>query len=134
MPEHSSYHGTITGDEAQHRLRQFNTRGYLTRFSRTKDCYVLSVYEPDTARGRLKPYVQHFKITTETVPYGGIWGWLGSKKDVYQIDHSEMNFDSLDEMLYYYEKNRIDPGFQDIGIRITKEKYSEKNPNLALIE
>ncbi len=49
---------------------------------------------------------------------------------VYQIDYLDMNFDSLDKMLYYYEKNRIDPGFQDIGIPIKKEKYLEKSLNL----
>ena len=121
MPEHSSYHGTIKGREAALRLMEFETRCYLTRYSRVRDCYVLSVYEPDKT---IKPNVQHFKIIIKTVKFGGILGWFQSQKNVYQINEKE--FESPEELLQYYEKNRIDPGFQDIGRCIAKQSYLEK--------
>ena len=119
MTEHSSYHGSIRGREAQYRLREFGTRCYLTRHSHANRSYRLSVYEPETIRNHIRHRIKHFKITVNKWP--SIWGlkW----KDVYKIKGKE--FDSADKMFCYFEKNRIDPVFQDIGKCVTEKEYFE---------
>ena len=105
MGEHSSYHQSIPGDEAERRLRRFGGHCYLTRYSETRKCYVLSVFENQ------KPYsvVRHFKII---------------KKDgKFNIYGKSTTFDDLQSMLTHYEQNRIDPALRSIGHEYEESVY-----------
>ncbi len=116
MAEHSSYHGVITGKEAAHRLKEVGTRCYLTRYSRTQRCYILTVYEQELIAEHITPGIQDIKIV--------ITQQVRKRVNRYQVGARE--FDNPDKMLRYYEKNRIDPGLQDIGRCITKREYFER--------
>lgn len=42
-----SYHGAITGEEAERKLREHGGNCYLTRYSESREVYVLSVYKDE---------------------------------------------------------------------------------------
>lgn len=133
MAEHSSYHGAIRGEEAERRLKEFGTNCYLTRYSRSQGCYMLSVYKPELFAEQIEHGIKNFKITITRVSHRRVFS---SRSNQYQI--GARKFNSPAEMLQYYEKNRIDPGFQDIGRCVTEREYLEllrtknkesRNPN-----
>lgn len=59
IKEHVGYHEMITGKEAEQRLKKHGGHCYLTRYSKIKDCYILSVYE------HLNASTWHFKIAID---------------------------------------------------------------------
>lgn len=103
MEENSSYHQSITGEEAEERLRTFGKHGYLTRYSESNRQYVLSVYKP---RGRnQREVMKHFKLVRKS-------SFLGKK---WKIDGHHKNFTLIALLLRHYERNRIDPALRTIG-------------------
>jgi hypothetical protein len=52
-----STHQAITGEEAMQRLKQHGGLCYLTQYSKSNNCYILSVYED-----RAPPVIEHFQI------------------------------------------------------------------------
>ena len=106
MGEHSSYHNSIPGQEAERRLKLFSRHCYLTRYSELSNCYVLSVYQKE----KPKDIIKHFKITLKD----------GRK---HKIDGKSMEFESISELLNHYEQNRIDFALKSIGDNCTKEKH-----------
>ena len=111
MGEHESYHKTITGEEAEERLRQHGGHCYLTRYSRMKECYVLSVFEHQKP---LNPEIDHFEIVVES-------------DGKHRINGKSMAFNSIHQLLEYYEQNRINPAFKSIGTMYTEEDYITSN-------
>ena len=108
MDEHPSYHGAISGEEAEKRLKICCTHGYLTRYSENSQCYVLSVYQEFPH----EEVVKHFPITFTS---------NGGQK-MYKISSDEEP-KGLQAMLTYYECNRIDPALKNIGGCVSLQEY-----------
>ena len=98
LGEHESYHEMIDGKEARRRLQLFHKHCYLTRFSETSDCYILSVYKRQTPND----VFINFEIVIK-----------GNGK--VQIKGKKKEFDNIKELLNHYENNRIDPALSSIG-------------------
>ena len=104
LGEHPSYHQSITSDEAEHRLQKCGGHCYLTRFSESNERYILSVYQD------IPTYtIKHYRITVE-------------RGDIY-IEGKKRYFDSIRELLAFYENNRIDPAFKTIGRQYAEDEY-----------
>ena len=114
MGEHSSYHQSIPGDEAERRLKKFDTHCYLTRFSNRGDCYVLSVYMQQTPTDVMK----HFKIIIKD----------DCKVLIYGKDYE---FDYIEQLLGHYENNRIDPALPTIGKNCVEKEYKDRKEREA---
>ena len=105
MGEHASYHESIDHKEAERRLRKYGgDRSYLTRYSKYKKCYVLSVYQKVPEKES-----KHFKIDVQDGKCN-----IQGRTDV---------CDDITQMLEHYEKNRLDPSFRNIGKKFTREDY-----------
>lgn len=98
MEEHPSYHEAITGEEAKERLKKKGCHCYLTRYSKSQNCYVLSVLKPQQSMD----FVWNFKI-------------VFSKDEKKKICGLTKEFDNIIALLEHYEHNRIDPGLSSIG-------------------
>ena len=61
IPPHKGYHKCITGEEAKERLSKCKNLCYLTRYSKNRRCYILSVYQPQTLINNEE--IQHFEIS-----------------------------------------------------------------------
>ena len=110
MDHHDSYHSDISGEEAEFRLKAFQTRSYLTRYSTNHKQYLLSVYQPVLRGTRVKHETKHFTITFKH----------GDRK-IYKITDRE--FDSLEEMLKTYESETIDHSLPNIGRMVSMTEY-----------
>lgn len=109
MGEHGSYHGVIAAEEAEFRLQQSGIpHCYLTRYSKDKNIYVLSVY----MKGRPNNVIEHYHI--------------GKKDDMYQIEGKMEKFDSTEELLQHYIANRISPSVPNIGECYKWEDYDAR--------
>ena len=117
MEEHISYHGPITQDDAVKRLKKSGINCYLTRYSTSLGMYVITAY-------RKKP---------ETVGNFGLIVNLRSETDRYRIFKMERKFMNIDEMLRFYETNRIHPTFANIGRRYTQQDHIDNNPGPCTI-
>ena len=107
MGEHESYHENITGKEAEKRLKKLKKRSYLTRYSEIEESYILTVFEPRTP----KYVIQHYKIIIENGRCN--------------IDGKERDFENIDELLIYYERNRIHNAFKNIGQKYTLAEHND---------
>ena len=95
MPDHPAYHEEITGEIAEGRLRAKSGPCFLFRYSEVEKCYQISIKYDDK--------VMHIKLQID--------------KDApsYQLDGSEKNFNSLDDLIKYYQKNALSPAIRKIG-------------------
>ena len=108
LPDHPGYHESITGEEAERRLKSFGRNGYLTRYSKDKQSYFLSVFSQQIPEDE----IMHFKIIV--------------KKKQPRIDGKMKEFDDIKKLLKHYEENRIDPGLKTIGQKCTLEEFNQK--------
>ncbi len=98
MPDHRSFHGIITGDQAdQILMTNRKERCYLTRYSTNQEAYVLSIKVP----GIEHPLHYRLKIDNNACRY--------------ELSGTQVTFDSLDKLLSHYENNYIDGLVQSIG-------------------
>ena len=103
MEEHTSYHKTISAEEAEQRLKKCGRdRCYLTRYCDENKNYVLSMRQKMPTR-----VIKHFKIEVQNGKCN-----IHNKPDV---------FDDIPQMLQHYEHNRLDPDFETIGKRFTED-------------
>ena len=109
FPEHEGYHHIISTREAQKRLKQRGGFCYLTRYSRRKQSYILSIYKSNPTKT-----FKHLIIDK----YRGDGG-----SEQFKIRDKDKAFNSIQEMLAYYEKNAIDPDFKNIGRKYTEDEY-----------
>ena len=116
LAEHNGYHEAISGREAEGRLKKCGGHCYLTRYSRIKLCYVLSVYEQ---RRQTKSVLMHFQITIEG---------NGELK----IRGKGKTFPTIQSLLEYYQENRIDPNLKNIGRPYMKEDYEHSTKCMIL--
>ena len=105
LEEHSSYHQSISGKEAERRLKRHGGLCYLTRYSEAKRSYILTVYQKSPTYA-----MKHFKIMID----------CNGKKS---IEKKQMKFDTVGELLTHYESTRLDPAFRTIGERFTEDDY-----------
>ncbi len=107
MEEHSSYHQSIPGVEAERRLKKSGLgHCYLTRYSEQDGCYKLTIYK----KQRPLDVFKHFLISTGHC----------------RIQGKEERFESIQELLEHYENNRIDPALKTIGKNYTEEEYERR--------
>ena len=107
LGEHKSYHQSINKEEAERRLSLYGKHSYLTRYSRRKGQYMLTVFQRQTP----KDEVIEFKITINNGKYC--------------IEGREDNeYGDIGSLLHYYENHRIHPSFKTIGKSYTLEKYN----------
>ena len=93
-----SYHGVITGVEAEKRLKKNGGNVHLIRYSKTRLVYVLSVY-----RGKEDPpIVMHYDMK-----------WHRDQK--YEIMGAGYRFKTVRDVLNYYRKNPVDHQVNGIG-------------------
>ncbi len=117
ISDHRSYHGKMTGREATKILKQHGGTCYLTRYSRAKDKYVLSVLqrEVDSEEFIVKSYkLNIFKQRNN------------HKRTITEIDGTEEQFDSIFDLLSFYERNPVDHDIHGIGTMIEAKKHRFK--------
>ena len=104
----TSYHGAITGKEAVKRLKKADGDFYLTRFSHNHGCYFLTVIKcnPSMMVGQFPLHIDK-----------------NSRRQCC-VKGMESSFGTIDELLTHYETNRIHPMFDNIGRRLTLERYT----------
>ena len=107
--EHDSYHQSITGEEAERRLKKHNHHCYLTRYSKAQKSYMLSVYEYQ----RPLHVYEHFKI-------------VFNDENKIHIEGKNTPFDNIHALLHHYEQNRINPSLKTIGRAYTEEQHRAK--------
>lgn len=104
IENHPSYHGVMTGTEAELRLEQHGRNAYLTRYTKLKKLHKLSVVRR-TAEDDL--IIQHFTLCALRDVENGTC--------VYKIDGSERYFSDIDELLSFYKDHRLTPEVDGIG-------------------
>ena len=115
MGEHSSYHNAITGDEAIRRLRNSGLpHCYLTRYSKTKQKYVLTVYQ----KQRPEDVEEHFPIAI--------------RSGKHKIEGKIEEFENIGGMLKHYESKRINPSLPDIGQVYALDLYNTRQRCIIL--
>ena len=88
MPNHSSYHGGITGRVAEERLQKNGGVCYLTRYSTRQRKYVFSVIDS-------KANVHHIEILIDQdVP-------------LFSLKNTEKRFASMKELFKYYPSGAL---------------------------
>lgn len=108
--EHTCYHRSITGGEAEERLKSSGyDHCYLTRYSKQQKCYVLTVYQFQDP----KHVTEHFKILIDNGKH-----CLDGKDDL---------FNDIDELLQHCESHPISPSFVHAGRKYTQEDYRNHN-------
>ena len=100
MPEHSSYHGDISGPEAERILKESPKRNcYLTRYSRNSSTYTLSVVYIYNNQDK----VLHLKLS------------IDNERLQHSLEGTEKIFTTLNELLQYYENNPLSPEIRNLG-------------------
>ena len=87
-----SYHGNISGREAEKRLHESTGHCHLTRYSLKRDCYVLSV---QFTKGVIND-TKHFKIVDD-------------KTTSLETDGNKVEFDSFEYLLNHYKNHPLTP-------------------------
>lgn len=103
LEDHSSYHQSITREEAEKRLKKCGGHCYLTRFSRTNEKYILSVYQEKPTKT-----IEHYKITIH---------------ECVRLEDKGKSFSNIAELLTFYENNRVSPAFKNIGQCYSEDEY-----------
>lgn len=103
--KHSSYHGTMNGDEAEATLQEQQGCDccYITRYSEVRDEYILSVLHREEGESVFKNFI------------------IISNENDYEISGSEEKFSNLDELLEFYRKHPLIHHIDGIGEEITKD-------------
>lgn len=105
ISSHPSYHGDITGSEAKEKLMEHGATCYLTRYSRVREDYILSVLTNTRSEDELT--IHNFTISIE-----------GHR---YEIDGTEYPFDSIHDLLKFYEHTPVSHKVSHIGAPCIKE-------------
>ena len=101
MPDHYSYHGDISGNEAKRILKENSKRNcYLTRYSNNNETYILSVMFVYKNQDK----VCHYELSINT------------QESRYSLEGTDFVFDTLDKLLKYYESNPLNPDIRNIGM------------------
>lgn len=103
LSTHPSYHGTMDRDSADTKLREQDSSCYLTRYSRTRKVYVLSVIK----RKRLSDsgMVKHFKLKIEKQ----------RDRASFEIHGAQRKFNCIAKMLDFYQQTHLNHDIGTIG-------------------
>lgn len=107
MDDHNSYHGAISGEEAVKRLRKANNDSYLCRYSSGNRKYVITIFQQELRK------VGHFRLSINR-----------NSQRKYKVEGMTKHFESIENLLWFYETNRIHPEFDTIGRRLTVQDYT----------
>ena len=100
MPHHPSYHGKISGKEAERRLTEHSEGNcYLTRFSEHNESYAVSAI------------ISHYG-TRELVH---LVLDIDSEASSYSFERSGKVFRTIEELLSYYQHNPLNEEIRSIG-------------------
>ena len=110
MHSNSSYHGKLSGQEAEQILMEKRIPCYLTRYSNNHGKYILSTVTQDK-QGNLIPF--HLKIL------------IDNDEKKYEIDGTRQSFENIDELLTHYENHPLNPDIISIGRRCLKNEPEE---------
>lgn len=110
MIEHLSFHGDLSREEAESRLKQHNSNCYLTRYNASTHTHVLSVM---ATRKESTPVFQHFQINIHNAK-----GY-----NQYELDGSEEKFDAISKLLDFYQNEPVNYTIIGIGEPIQAESY-----------
>lgn len=116
--EHDGYHRSITGEEAERRLKAHGNHCYLTRYSEKNKCYMLSVYQKSPT-----PITKHFRISFKG---------SGDSKTI-KIEGKTREFKGIRDLLREYESNPIDPAFMSIGRALTERECTTKTKHCTIL-
>ena len=98
--DHTSYHGELIGIVAEQKLRSQGGHCYLTRYSKSRSAYALSVH---LVRGPGSVIISHFRIMVD-----GDDIWLDQ-----EVGH--IKFDTLGCLLHHYQRNPLNHELPSIG-------------------
>ena len=103
LSTHPSYHGTMDRISAETKLREQDGSCYITRYSRTRKVYVLSVIK--RKRPSSSGTVKHFKLKIE------------KQKDraSFEIHGAQRKFNSIAKMLDFYQQTHLNHDIGTIG-------------------
>ena len=116
MSDHPSYHSNVTGKQAEDILKKHGGACYLTRHSKSNNCYVLSVLQTASRKGAK---IGHFVLKI-------------NKRSLYEhivtseIEGTCLAFEDIFKLLQFYEQNPVDHEFRNIGTMITSDDYKGK--------
>ncbi len=112
MNYHSSYHGNLTGRDAEQLLKlEASHHCYLIRYSKKRKCYVLSV--------------KYMKISEIDVAHFRIQ--LANRKMWLDAEGNEaVQFDSLEDMLLHYRDHPLNYGILGIGEQCKSKAFSKQ--------
>ena len=96
MPNHSSYHGEVTGAEAEERLKENGGICFLTRYSTRQGKYVFSVIDSSAN-------VHHIEIT------------IDQDAPLFSLKNTEKQFKSMENLFRYYRSNPLTSSIRSIG-------------------
>ena len=115
MPDHPTYHGPITSEQAkQILLKQHKSKCYLTRYSCNEKRYVLTVLNNTDQPS-------HFDLDIDT------------DKPAIVLEGAGKVFQTLDDLLRYYEKNPLSEDIRSLGVPCLVEKQPLMSPRMRSI-
>ena len=117
LQKHNPYHHEISGKEAERRLKMRGGHCYLTRYSKNKKSYILSVYKEQRS---LEPIIEHYKITVK-----------GSGR--LYIEGTDKEFDKIHKLLSHYEKHPITCAISSIGHAYTEKQYTSQDKGCIIL-
>ena len=114
----------LSSDEAKNLLLLAPDKGYITRYSDKKDKFVLSVAYPSSEGNQ---EINHLVLA------------IDNEVPSYAVKGSGKSFQSVEEMLVYYENNKVNQRWSNIGISYSqmntttwqREKESKKKQEAA---
>jgi hypothetical protein len=108
ISRHSSFHGAMSQDTAESKLKKRKSNTFLTRYSESSDQYTLSVRRKTEDKWIVKHY--EIVITKE------------NNKAMYEIVGTGDKFHDIAELLQFYKKNALDNHITAIGEAVAKEE------------
>ncbi len=112
MPEHKSYFSNISGSEAENILKKSKKRNsYLTRFSEGNDSYTVSVIFLANNEDK----VMHLKLS------------IDNENSSFSLEGTQNFFQSLDELLKFYERNRLSSEIRNLGSPCVPQNSQRKD-------
>lgn len=118
IANHPSYHGAITWEQAEIKLKEHGGNCYLTRYTTGRKVYVLSVMN-DGIQGK-EPIIRHFNLI------------IGDKdENTCEIQGAKKQFSNIFDLLNFYRTTPVDHAIRTIGdcLRATHTQSSmDYNP------
>ena len=120
-----SYHGALTGRQANYVLRKCGGTCYLLRYSENKKAFVLSVLiRNDNDSDDSEAFHTNFANFKLKITKGD------DDQNIYEIDGSEERFQNINELLKCYSTTPLSPAVTNIGRPCTKRNQNKRGVTL----